>query len=67
MNGPNQSRWFGMDSSGGRIGPFWWINSDTRPMPYFGPEVAIRFVIWGSCGFNPNQMRVHLKPIDEPC
>lgn len=58
--------WFGFDSSGGRIGPFWWTNSDTRGIQYFGPSVPIRFVRWGTCGLNPAKPVFHLEAIDEP-
>jgi hypothetical protein len=67
MTDPKRHHWIGMDSSGGRIGPFWWINADTRPIAYFGPDLPIRFVMWGTCGFDVSRAEVHLHPIDEPC
>lgn len=67
MTDTQQLPWFEIGSTGGRIGPFWWINSNTIPIQYFGPDLPIRFVIWGSCGFNPRHMKLHLMPIEEPC
>ncbi len=36
-----------INSKGGRVGPLWWINSDTRERfdPYFGP-----YSKWGEWG-----------------
>lgn len=49
---------FHIDSSGGRIGPFWWINSDLRPMTLLFREGdfanLVGFVQFGTCGFGAN-------------
>lgn len=60
-----------IDSHSGRIGPFWWINSDTRPHRFdFGFIEGVDgnpghvFICWGTCGFgSDNSMFVTMQPL----
>ena len=36
-----------INSKGGRIGPFWWFNSDTRTYRWRGCRITRH---WGDCG-----------------
>lgn len=42
-----------INSDGGRIGSFWWLNADTTPVDFrvlvFG--FSMKFVRYGTCGF----------------
>jgi hypothetical protein len=65
---------FYIDSEAGRIGQFWWFNSDQQPVTKFVPlifglvdmgmVVKRRLVRWGSCGFGRN-VRIYMEPIDD--
>ena len=47
-----------IDSNQGRIGEFWWINSDpssihTVDLP-IAANVDVKLVLWGTCGIGRN-------------
>jgi hypothetical protein len=55
-----------IDSNGGRIGQFWWINSNTSEPVWtgnFAPWVKRWCIRWGTCGFGRN-VRAYFKPIN---
>ena len=57
-----------IDSTSGRIGQLWWINSDPTPTPletvWSGWHLSALGIRWGTCGFG-RDIRVHYKPIDD--
>lgn len=63
-----------IDSDAGRIGPFWWFNSDTTPMTVdmplmvenidFGMLQRRRVVRWGTFGIG-RHAKLTLEPIDD--
>lgn len=65
---------FYIDSETGRIGQFWWFNSDQKPVAKFVPltlgiidtgmVVKRRLIRWGTCGFGRN-VRMFMEPLDD--
>ena len=65
---------FHIDSEGGRIGPFWWMNSNCQPITKFipavigdldlGMAVKAKLIQWGTCGFGRN-VRVVMQPLND--
>lgn len=60
---------FYIDSEQGRIGPYWWINSDTNAFHLIlrssdGAAASGRFVRWGSAGYG-NEPHIVLSPVNE--
>lgn len=58
---------FYIDSDTGRIGKFWWVNSDQNRLFWMGdikPYIKRWFRHWGSCGYG-HTMRIQLEPIDD--
>jgi hypothetical protein len=63
-----------IDLNQGRIGEFWWVNSDQQPVEEFlpltignldtGMLVKTKLVRWGTCGFGCN-IRITMEPIDD--
>lgn len=50
-----------VNSEGGRLGSFWWVNSDTRPF-----SVGIlQFLRWGTSGWG-HDIRVLFEPLIPP-
>jgi hypothetical protein len=48
-----------IDSNQGRIGEFWWINSDQSTLrrastTFAGAHIHLDLIQWGSCGFGRN-------------
>jgi hypothetical protein len=55
---------FHIDSDCGRIGPFWWVNADTRPRTYNIPGIGnFLFIQEGSSGWN-KQAQIILTPLE---
>lgn len=57
---------FYIDSNTGRIGEFWWLNSDPGTPIWtgnFSPWVKSWCVRWGTFGYGRN-VKMFLKPID---
>jgi hypothetical protein len=59
-----------INSDHGRIGSFWWFNSNTK-IQRFSPGAAphlvmegMRLVQWGACGFGQN-VSITLKPFND--
>ena len=57
-----------IDTDQGRIGQFWWINSDpsnihTVDLP-IAANVDVKLVLWGTCGIGRN-IHVVMEPIDD--
>jgi hypothetical protein len=58
---------FYIDSETGRIGQFWWFNSNNVERLWMGnvsPWVNKWCIRWGTCGFGRN-IRVYMEPIDD--
>lgn len=65
---------FSIDSEAGRIGQFWWINSNQQPIEHFIPAVVgildlgmmvkAKLIRWGTCGCG-RTIRVDLEPLDD--
>lgn len=65
---------FHIDSNTGRIGQFWWINSNQQPIADFIPVVVgnldlgmvvkAKLIRWGTCGYG-RKIRVSMQPIDD--
>ena len=56
-----------IDSDAGRIGPFWWFNSnnvDRFWMKDVSPWDKRRCICWGTCGFGRN-IHVFMEAIDD--
>ena len=55
-------------SDEGRIGPFWWHNSNTKPQRFSegcAPHLAMEgldLILWGSCGWG-ERVSITLKPL----
>lgn len=57
-----------IDSNQGRIGQFWWINSDpsnihTVDLP-IAANVNVKLVLWGTCGIG-RDIHVVMAPADD--
>lgn len=53
-----------IDSDCGRLGPFWWINADTRPRWYRIPGIGdFQFIQEGSFGWG-KEARIVVTPIE---
>jgi hypothetical protein len=55
-----------IDSDQGRIGDFWWINSDPSTPIYIEnakPYVKQWFILWGTCGFGSDNVHVVMAPL----
>jgi hypothetical protein len=44
----------------GRIGPFWWINSDQHVRELRGPIYSAKIIRWGTCGLGPDVVTSYL-------
>lgn len=57
-----------IDSNQGRIGEFWWINSDPSTIHKVDVPIAanifIDLVLWGTCGIG-RDIRIAMEPIDD--
>jgi len=56
-----------IDSDQGRIGEFWWINSEPSKKIYGGNIVqGLRrtYVPWGTCGYG-RDIRIAMEPIND--
>jgi hypothetical protein len=56
----NPTSFIQIDSDGGRIGPFWWLNADTEVLRLYGVD----YVRWGSCGLGSHPDEVDLRAVD---
>jgi hypothetical protein len=65
---------FYIDSETGRIGQFWWFNSNHQPIEDFVPVsigpldlgmvVKTKLIRWGTCGFGRN-VHMFMEPLDD--
>lgn len=58
---------FNIDSDAGRIGQFWWFNSNNVERLYMGnvsPWVNKWCIRWGTFGFGRN-VRMFLEPLND--
>lgn len=56
-----------IDSDCGRIGEWWWVNSEPSEKLYGGnivPGLRRNLVRWGTCGYGRN-FKVSLEPIND--
>jgi hypothetical protein len=58
-----------IDSNQGRIGEFWWINSDQSTgrcvsTTFAGAHVLFNLVQWGSCGIG-RDIKIVMEQIDD--
>ena len=55
-----------IDSDQGRIGPFWWFNSNNVDRLWMGNVSPVKrwCIRWGSCGFGRN-LHVFMEVIDD--
>jgi hypothetical protein len=44
----------------GRIGPFWWINSDQQVRELRGPIYFAKLIRWGTFGLGPDVVTSYL-------
>jgi hypothetical protein len=57
-----------IDSNQGRIGEFWWINSDQSTLrrvstTFAGAHIHLDLVQWGSCGIG-RDIKIAMEQID---
>ena len=58
-----------IDSNQGRIGEFWWINSNQSRVrristTFAGAHIHIGLVQWGTCGIG-RDIKIAMEPIDD--
>ena len=53
-----------IDSEGGRIGPFWWFNTNNVDRFCISPGVKRWCIYWGTCGFGRN-LHVSMELIND--
>ena len=60
-----------IDSDQGRIGEFWWINSEPSKkhrvdfgLDFAGNRVLMNLVQWGACGYG-RDIRIAMEPIND--
>jgi hypothetical protein len=55
-----------IDSDQGRIGEFWWINSDPSSIHTVNLPIAanaqMELVLWGTCGIGRDNVHVVMAP-----
>jgi hypothetical protein len=58
-----------INSDQGRIGEFWWINSDPSTIHKMDVPIAvnpqIKFVLWGTCGIGSDNFHVVMAPVHD--